>query len=152
MGLLGTMGCGSSFDLDDADLPLLETDQVEYVFTDVDGLSRAVVSYRFINRSTKTLYLRRRCQSLIFERLEVGEWLFVTSGLPCLSNLEVPLVLQPGEVFQDSVRLHEGEPWTTGEYRLRVEVADRWNRDREEFGENIPLRLRLSNSFRLDVP
>ena len=162
LAVLALAGCDLSTGPEVSGEPAIRTDRTAYDLEAGTVGWRAEIPYVFTNRSGAPVSLAN-CNggvALRLDRWQDGGWVEAWSpALPlCLS---IPVRLEPGETFQDTVRFFAGYPGTKalpqlppGEvdssYRLvwTILVYDTSLRGGRA-GTLVPLRYRASNLFRL---
>ena len=152
-------------DVDVGDGPLIRTDASSYVLTQRDGLLEVLIPVTFENRLPQPIYLQSCSRPIppILERKVGDEWRVAWSERVLCSSV-VPLYLEPGEVYEDTIHIYAhpfGDERTpqfatadvSGTHRLQWRTALRSfdSRSRPP-GEPVPLRHRVSNEFQLQGP
>lgn len=131
-----------------------------YVLRQTDSGLETHIDETFTNRTSETVYVIN-CHggfSLSLERWQGGEWARAWSPivLRCLSE---PIVIEPGGTFSHTVHVFAGHagsnvhpqfevPEIAGMYRL---VWHALVHDYDGEGSPLPLRERVSNTFRIEV-
>jgi hypothetical protein len=146
------------------EMPALRTDAFAYTLHASAGGVEGKIAFTFTNPARHAVHIVHcnRVMSLHLEKRVGNAW--VTAWTPvvpmCLSE---PIVLQPGQVYHDTVHVFGGYPASNfypkftvadvpGEYRLVWDaVLKSFNPRGASFGEPLPLAQRTSNAFTLAV-
>ena len=163
-----TFGCKSSTEVEFSPRPALQTDGTSFRLEQFEQQRsagyRVQIPYSFTNRSRTRIYLEN-CFGNFASSLEMqqdGQWIAVW-GQPLLSCLSAPIVIERGEVFQDTLSASAALPggswgpqWiqtpeVSAEYRIVwLTGLSSYNLDgRQAPGALIPLVQRTSNTFTL---
>ncbi len=163
LGLIATACQGGFLGLGGDRNSDFRTDRVRYTLQPAPGGMEVAIPFTYTNRGGRTIYVAN-CNRIAPPHLEkkVGDrWVFAwAAAVPeCLSE---PILIADGETHTDTLLVFHGDPdvypgFTAlpvdGTYRLVWEAAY-WSYDpnRYPFGERLPLRLRVSNSFLIETP
>lgn len=144
---------------------VLTTDRHVYdLLVRPDGWQEVTIVFDYENRSNQDVYVPS-CQAPYppdIEKLVDGKWLLTwdTPENQCISD---PLIIEPGQVYTDTLRVVAAPPESDrperflqvpvgGTYRL-VWTRVVWNYvGRPPWGDELPLSLRASNPFELKSP
>lgn len=139
-------GCGSSFGVEDSELPMVE---VLSVAVDVGNYPAVHGEFRLTNRTDRMLYVRVNCGTSL-ERQRDGKWSDAALGL-CLSSLSTQVAVGVGQEYRGAFGMIYDPSWSEGPFRLRLDdLSDRVTH--RSASHNIPVQLRLSDSFRVTLP
>ena len=154
--------CKSPLDVERDTEPLLQTERLQYKLGPDGraGLMKTEIPYTFVNR-TGVRIVRLNCNGRIpalLERKQGSKW--VTGWIPVHNDCPgPPIVIEAGEVYRGTLHVWAAEfgsdtspqfafERVEGIYRIRWEDALRSEfPDQEPLGEELPLEVRISNSF-----
>lgn len=147
------VGCGEDpFDVEPEDLPLIETDDVQYVVVSRAHGASVAKSIRYVvtNRLDVPLHIEAQCLNAELDRLEGEEWVPAWSRRGCPLGFPIQVKVEPGEAHVDSIRPSLAFPFVPGTYRVRLKRLGRspWDGSVAEPSE-APAELRVSNVFEL---
>jgi hypothetical protein len=165
MILLSSASCDSPLSVErDADAAI-QTDRLEYTLREAGSGFEVEIPYSFTNTTGSKVYLVN-CNQYVEALLELKAFDgWVVGWAPALEDcLSPPIIIEPGEVFQDTIRVHAARFGSNtypqfqsadpeGVYRIRWENAlTSFDADQYPFGEPLPLDGRVSNRFVLKNP
>lgn len=140
MGLImSNAACQRLLDVDSGDLPLVQTDRLEYVAETSGDRLRFDIVFDFTNSTRATLSIRQECWSPAIELFDGEDWLPLQAGGVCLDVFQPDIVLMPGEVFSGTVSAGLDRDLRSPTLRLVFEVT--------AASRDIPEWLRISNVF-----
>lgn len=137
------------------------TGRDSYVLQRTDSGIEGTIDHTFTNRTDETAYVVNCLggHSLSLERWQGGEWVLAWSPvvLGCLSE---PIVIEPGGAHSDTVNVFAGHRGSNlyPQFKVReIEGTYRlvWHDIVHDYddghGTPLPLRDRVSNTFRIEV-
>ena len=159
------LACDSPLGVNQIEGPLLQTEALEYRLIETAIGYETEIPYSFTNRTGSKVFLAN-CKGNVspgLERNHDGQWVpdWTPVKLMCLSS---PVVILRGDEYHDTLRVFAGPFGSNlhpqfksedvgGVYRLRWEGAySTYDPDQYPFGKELPLGLRVSNSFVLIDP
>jgi hypothetical protein len=159
------LACDSPFGVNQIEGPLLQTEALEYRLIETATGYETEIPYSFTNWTGSKVFLIN-CNGDVSPGLERNHaeewnWGWVPMKAMCLSS---PVVIQRGAEYHDTLRVFAGSFGSNlhpqfesedvgGVYRLRWEGAfSTYDPDGPPFGKELPLALRVSNSFVLIDP
>ena len=163
--VLALVACSSPTEPGRDAAALMVTDADEYqLMADEWGMG-TTIRYVFSNRTGRKVSLLN-CLAWVppsVEKLVEGEW-EAALGAPTFDCLSAPVEIEPGAQYRDSLNVWSAhpernaapkfaDPDVDGIYRLRWTRAY-WDYDHDgpPWGEALPVRFVVSNTFRLRAP
>lgn len=157
------MGCDTLAGPSESDPPL-QTDRPEYTLHRADGALTTEIPFTYTNTTGHAVFVVNCNQSApptLEKRIE-GRW--ETAWTPIvLLCLSLPIVIEPGETYADTLRVNGADPASDMYPRFRVEEVEgtyrlvwplvlyNYDPDRQGFGDKLALKDRISNTFTLTL-
>jgi hypothetical protein len=165
LAVVALAACNGPFELESGDGFLMRTAAYSYTLRTISSRWEVDIPYTYENRTGGRVFLVN-CNGYVAPFLEQkvagGEWR-MGWGAPENDCLSPPVIIEPGAIFSDTLRVYGFPPGSgnaypqfsgpvTGIYRLRWNRALTSFQTRAPFGEELPLAQRVSNEFVLRGP
>lgn len=162
---VSTTSCDSPLSVEREPDAAIQTDRLSYTLRKAGSGFEVEIPYTFANPTGSRVYLVNCNQYVeaLLERETNNGW--GMGWAPAVNDcLSPPIIIEPGEVFRDTVRVHAARFGSNtypqfqfedpkGVYRIRWENAlTSFDPDQYPFGEPLPLDTRTSNRFVLKGP